>query len=306
MSAVSPQPRISVVVPTRNRPTHAAECVASILKSDGFIELLVVDQSDDRKTEAALRAMPDPRLRYVRAETRGSANARNDGLRESRGDVIAFTDDDCRVAIDWIASLSRIFADDPDAAIVCGRVHVPAEISAQGYAVAFEPQVREWRGRCPRPGQDWGITANFALRRTVLQRIGEFDPVLGTGAALLSGGEPDFIYRALRTGMKVINAREVQVEHLGARAPGTETHKLWRSYARGTGAAIFKHVRLGDPNAIWLYIRFLAECVRVIVRNLVRGERPTLIGFTLMFLSGSIASLRFRIDRDLKLYVPRS
>jgi len=137
-----------------------------------------------------------------------------------------------------------------------------------------------------------------------VQRIGAFDPVLGTGAALLSGSEPDFIYRALRAGMKVINAREVRVEHLGIRAPGAEIHELWRSYARGTGAAIFKHVRLGDPSALWLYIRFLAACGQAIIQNLVGGRRPTLVGFTLMFLAGSIASFRYRIDRKLKLYVP--
>jgi glycosyltransferase involved in cell wall biosynthesis len=300
-------PSISIVVPTRNRADHAVECAASILRCQGFIELLFVDQSDDDATEKALAGISDPRLRCVRSRLRGATNGRNVGIESSRGEVISFTDDDCRVALDWVSSISSVFEQDPSVAVVCGRVRVPEEYQQRGFAVAFEPEVREWAGRFPPHGRDWGITANFSIRRDVVQRVGPFDPVLGPGAPLLCGEEPDILFRVLRAGLKVINAREVVVDHLGIRALGEESRDLFRTYAVGTAAALVKHVRMGDPVAIWLYMRFLGNSAMTVPLNVLRGKRPTGLGFAYHFLSGSLSSLRYTVDRSKRLYVdPRA
>jgi glycosyltransferase involved in cell wall biosynthesis len=296
-------PRVSIVVPTRNRPKDAVGCVRSILDGGGFYELIVVDQSDDGATAAAISAIGSEDVRLIPSRLRGATNARNAGIEASTGDVVAFTDDDCRVAPDWASSIVRLFGLDPDAAVVCGRVCVPPEVAAQGYAVSFEPEVREWKGRFPPPGRDWGITANFAVRRDVFAAVGAFDSLLGPGAPLVCGEEPDFLFRALKSGLKVINASEVLVDHLGARAHGPESSRLWRIYAAGTGAAIFKHVRLGDPDAIGLYLRHLLGCVRLISTNAIHLRRPIGVGYTLAFLSGASASLKFRVDRKRRLYI---
>ena len=118
------RPSVSVVVPTRNRPDHALACVQDLLRCDGFLEIIVVDQSDSDATEVALAGLSDPRARCVRSHLRGATNGRNVGIELSRGDVIAFTDDDCRVALDWVTRIADIFEKDADAAIVCGRVVV--------------------------------------------------------------------------------------------------------------------------------------------------------------------------------------
>jgi GT2 family glycosyltransferase len=297
--------RVSVVVPTRNRPAHAAACAVRILETDGFVDLIIVDQSDDGATEAALAEIDDDRLRYVRTDTRGVTNGRNLGIELSQCDIVAFTDDDCRVRPDWIKRIVDVFAADPDVAVVSGRVVVPEDIQHLGYAERFEPCVREWQGRYPPLGRDWGITANLSLRRSVLEQVGMFDPVLGAGGPLRSGGEPDFLYRVLRAGFKVVNAAEAVVDHYGIRKPGPELDTLIAGYASGIGAALFKHVRLGDPAGTWLYLRFLGKLSLHLVVNVVRRKRPTGAGFLLAFLSGSLKSYGFRIDRGRRQYVPR-
>jgi glycosyltransferase involved in cell wall biosynthesis len=296
-------PTISVVIPTRNRAEHVLECTNRILKTDGFLELVVVDQSDDGSTESALSGIADSRLKYVRTATRGATNARNVGIVSSRGDVVAFTDDDCRVADDWVSRIASIFANDAEAAVVCGRVKVPKELQSQGWAAEFEPAEREWRGRFPRPGGDWGITANMAVRRDVLTRVGFFDPFLGPGAPLLCGEEPDLLFRVLRSGLKVVNAAEVQVDHLGIRSPGAQTRDLMRSYSAGTAAAFLKHVRLGDRRALRLYLRFMIEAVWRVVRSAFTGERPAGFHFMIAAFRGSLLSLRFRVDPRHGIYV---
>jgi GT2 family glycosyltransferase len=242
----SAQLAISVVVPTRNRHEHAAGCVRTILANEGFSELVVVDQSDTSATEDALATIRDSRLRHVRTPTRGVSSGRNIGIEITRGNVIAFTDDDCRVARDWVPRMASVFASDLDVAVVCGSVRVAEQVKGRGHTEWFEPTQRVWQGRFPPFGRDWGITANMGVRRSALARIGVFDPMLGAGAPLLSGEEPDFLFRALRYGFTVVNASEVTVDHLGVRAPGPESQQLLRGYGKGTGAALFKHVRLGD------------------------------------------------------------
>jgi len=294
---------VSVVVPTRNRPEHVADCAAALLRCEGLREVVFVDQSDDEKTAHIIEAIGDPRLRCERSALRGATNGRNAGIRATSGSVIAFTDDDCRPAPDWLTRIEQIFASDPAAAVVCGRVRVPEELLSQGFAIGFEPHVREWIGRFPPPNEDWGITANLSARRSVFERLGKFDPLLGPGAPLLCGEEPDLLFRVLKAGLKVINAREVEVEHLGIRGHGAESTDLWRMYGVGTSAALFKHIRLGDREAAKLYLGHLTIMAKSVTKRLISGERPLGLRYTTAFLEGALKSLKFKIDRSERLYI---
>jgi glycosyltransferase involved in cell wall biosynthesis len=298
------RPRVSVVVPTRDRPRHIDACVPTVLANPELLELFVIDQSADTSTEKAIKRFADPRLVYVHSTQRGVTNGRNLGMELSKGEVIAFTDDDCRVPQDWVSQIANLFEHDAEAAIVCGRVVIPAGQEA-GYTTSFEPVQREWRGEYPPHDRDWGITANFALRRSVLRRVGPFDPVLGAGAPLRSGGEPDFIFRALKAGFKVVNASEVEVAHLHARAEGEASKRLFSNYASGNAAAFLKHVRLGDLDAGRIYLRHLFGCVRLMLINITALRRPIGVGYTLAFLKASLESLSYRVDRTSRMYVPR-
>src|SRR6478609_1826390 len=208
-SSQSRSPSVSVVVPTRNRAKHALACVQTILANSGFDEVVVVDQSDGPETEQALSVLSDERIRYVHSDSRGVTRGRNIGIEVTQGEIVAFTDDDCRVARDWVSNIARVFAEDPQVAVVCGRVRIPDDIQALGFAQSFEPLIREWQNAYPPFGSDWGITANLAVRRSELARIGTFDPMLGSGAPMRAGEEPDFLFRALKSGLKVVNAKEV-------------------------------------------------------------------------------------------------
>jgi glycosyltransferase involved in cell wall biosynthesis len=297
--------RVSVCLTTRNRADHAFACVKTILANEGFDQLLVIDQSDGDQTEAAIATLYDARLRFIRTESRGVTRGRNLGAELAQGDVIAFTDDDCRVAPDWIPALTRIFANDPEVGVVCGRVRVAEAVKDLGFTMSFEPVEREWQGRYPPFDRDWGITANLAVRLDVLARAGAFDPMLGVGAPLRSGGEPDFLFRVLHDGFKVVNASEVSVDHLGVRKYGKESSKLVQGYAFGTGAALLKYVRMGDPAALRVYLHFAAGHVRRVCENLVRGKRPLHLLSLLFFLAGSLASYKYRVDRCSRLYMLR-
>jgi O-antigen biosynthesis protein len=87
---------VSVVIPSFNRAHLLPRAVRSALsQSHSGLEVVVVDDCSADATPEVLAAITDPRLRYVRHDwNRGAAAARNTGIRESRGEFVAFLDSD--------------------------------------------------------------------------------------------------------------------------------------------------------------------------------------------------------------------
>jgi len=91
----SGRPLVSAVIPTFNRRELVPEAVRSVLAQTWReVEAVVVDDGSTDGTEEAVRAIPDPRVRYVRKEHSGIAATRNRGIAEARGAFLAFLDSD--------------------------------------------------------------------------------------------------------------------------------------------------------------------------------------------------------------------
>jgi GT2 family glycosyltransferase len=86
---------ISVVIPTFNRAHLVKRALASVLAEIGpQDEVIVVDDGSTDDTEAAVRGFKDDRIRYIRQRNAGAGAARNRGVRECAGDLVAFLDSD--------------------------------------------------------------------------------------------------------------------------------------------------------------------------------------------------------------------
>lgn len=87
-------PLVSCIIPTKNRPRLVEQAVQSVLsQSYRNIEIIVIDDSTNNETRERMRSRRG--IRYLKNEkSRGASYSRNIGLREARGDVIAFLDDD--------------------------------------------------------------------------------------------------------------------------------------------------------------------------------------------------------------------
>ena len=95
-------PLVSVIIPTRNRVEMLCRAVNSVL-SQTFdnLECIVVDDESHDNTEKVINSFEDDRLKYFRHEkNKGASAARNTGIRQSKGGLIAFLDDDD----EWIAT----------------------------------------------------------------------------------------------------------------------------------------------------------------------------------------------------------
>ncbi|MDJ0532704.1 MAG: glycosyltransferase family 2 protein [Xenococcaceae cyanobacterium MO_207.B15] len=90
------QPKVSVIIPTRNRPLLVTRAVQSVLQQTlKEIEVIIVIDGKDDATSVELAKIDDPRLQTLQLPvSKGGAVARNAGVAQSRGEWIAFLDDD--------------------------------------------------------------------------------------------------------------------------------------------------------------------------------------------------------------------
>src|SRR2546422_5582445 len=100
---------VSVLICTRDRSALVEGCLDSVLAcSPAPVEVVVVDQSRDQATRRAVdrrqgAAVP---VRYVRGIGHGLSRAKNQGVPECAGAIIAFTDDDCLADPRWVEALT--------------------------------------------------------------------------------------------------------------------------------------------------------------------------------------------------------
>jgi len=266
-------------------------------------DLLVVDQSDDNRTGTVVRelAADHPNLRYLHTSTPGLSRAYNIGIHETRGDVLAFTDDDCIAPPDWISAIEAAFASAPDAEMLYGQVLLPKSLADCPDEVPTLPIEAPRRLSRQDGFRIYGMGANFAARRSLFMRIGGFDEMLGGGGPLKSSQDFDFQYRAYVTGAVVLLRPEVKVDHYGVRNP-SQWQSTLRSYGFGDGAFYSKHVRCGDLYATSLFIRRLG---RIAVREALNGVRrkPSMAPYLWSAFAGMREGLRFPVDRRQRLYL---
>ena len=119
---------LSVVIPTYNRCDELAGALRALLAQDAGTtryELIVSDNNSTdgtRQLVASLIEGGESRLRYVFEGHQGAASARNAGIAVAVAPIIAFTDDDIRVAPSWIAEIKRALDEHPEVDAVGGKI----------------------------------------------------------------------------------------------------------------------------------------------------------------------------------------
>lgn len=298
-------PCVSVVICTRNRPDTIEQAVASVLANEyPAFDVTVIDQSTTAATEHVLRTLveTDPRLRYSHVEEPGLSRAYNIGINRTRGEILAFTDDDCVVPPNWLSTIVRALGDDAEADLLYGQVLPASDKPGSGTPTLFIPAPERLSRR---DGfKVFGMGANFAARRRLFATVGGFDEVLGGGGPLCSSQDYDLAYRTFRAGRAILLRPEVKVIHHAARNP-QDYRKMLRAYGIGDGAFYFKHVRCRDIFALRLLTKQVTvTAARVLVHRL-RGHHRMEMTYVRSVLIGIRECLRFDVDRRSRLYIPQ-
>jgi glycosyltransferase involved in cell wall biosynthesis len=242
------RPTVSVIVCTRNRSPALAQLLDALTRlgipRDLSWELVVVDNGSTDGTGILLDSfacrLP---VRRIFEGRKGLSRARNAGLAAARGEILAFTDDDCIPSPDWLSNVVREFEHYPELAGLGGRVelHDPRD---------FPITIRTSRTRealtSPHQLPALMVGCNMAFRRGTVDAVGEFDATLGAGTPAGSAEDTDYLYRALLLGLRIEYVPDVLVAHNHGRRRAEEVAQLKRSYARGRGALLTKYLLRAD------------------------------------------------------------
>ena len=114
---------ISFVVVTRDRQNDLRECLKSISEQNyQFFEVLVIDNaSSDKTTEIVQRDFSFAKL-ITLDRNLGCPGGRNIGILNSRGEILFFLDDDCRITVDATDNMIQLFEDDQSLGIVAPQI----------------------------------------------------------------------------------------------------------------------------------------------------------------------------------------
>lgn len=218
MNAPSPPdrrgtPEISVIIPTRNRPTALAQCLESLAAqepSSGCFEVLVVDDGSSCVLDID-RFGSQIDLTVLRQNPSGPAAARNLGLSHARAPLIVFTDDDCRPCPLWLAEIMAATRQWPDSlvggAVVNGLKHDwYAEVSQMGLDIVYE------HFNHGPAGTSFFTSNNMAIPAGKLRELGGFDGTIRIAAA----EDRDLCRRWKAKGWSIREAPAALVEHFHA------------------------------------------------------------------------------------------
>lgn len=165
---------ISVVVPVFNTGRFLPRTVEALLAQDfprDRYELIFVDNGSNDDSVDILHRYPG--VRVLHEPVQGSYAARNCGLREARGDIIAFTDSDCFADPAWLSSIDEGF-NVPGSLVLMGP-RLPANDNRSLQLIAaYENQKKEYICESDDPSIYYGYTNNMAVRRSVFETTGMF------------------------------------------------------------------------------------------------------------------------------------
>lgn len=264
---------VSVIVCTRNRSDALARLLERleqlVVPAGVRWELIIVDNESTDGTAALLASLPRRLpMRVVNEHTPGLSRARNTGLAAATGDLLLFTDDDCLPDPQWLAAIRDEFARAPSLGVLGGRVEL------------FDERDQPTTTRTSRERDeitsafkvDSIIGCNMAFRRSALAAAGPFDVALGGGTGAGAGEDVDFVYRALRAGLRIEYSPDALVYHNHGRRTAAQVRAIKRAYTVARGALFCKYLLQRDRGILPRIQQDLRWHMRAMVED-VRATR---------------------------------
>ena len=221
-SQINSLPKVSVIVPAYNDEKNIAALIELLLAQDypkELLEIIIVDNNSTDQTRDIAAGYPVRMLQENQIQS--SYAARNTGLKEATGQIIAFTDSDCLPDSRWVAegvaALNKNAAD-----LAGGRVSftysqkkTAAEIYDSVSSMQIEANIRD---------RSVAKTANLFVKSIVFDEVGIFP------AHFKSGGDVHWTAMATTNGKKLVYAPAAIIHH-----PARKLKELLRKQLRVGG-----------------------------------------------------------------------
>lgn len=190
---------ISVIIPSYNAENTIGKCLEALKKqsfSKRNYEIIVVDDASKDRTAEVVKKFKGVKL--IRQKHRGPAAARNLGVKNSRGDVVLFTDSDCIPDKKWIKNMAEPFKD-KEIAGVSGTYKTLNKESLLASFIGYEIKRRHEELEKKHYIDSIG-TFSGAYKKDIFSKSGGFDASFSTA----SGEDPELSYRIVKAGYKLV------------------------------------------------------------------------------------------------------
>jgi glycosyltransferase involved in cell wall biosynthesis len=228
---ITAPPKISVIVPFYNVERYIQECIIGLVSQSyptDACEIIMVDNnSTDRSAEIVKQY---PRITLLTEKKQGAYAARNRGLAEANGALIAFTDPDCVPEKDWLQNIAAALSP-ADVYVILGNCQMAHDTFCLALLQAYERRKLHFVFTSRSPELYYGYTNNMAVRKEIFGRLGAF-------AERDRGADSMFVRRVVdECSYNVVRYEEnVRVRHL-------EMSGLWQYY--------HKQFVYGRSNRLW-------------------------------------------------------
>jgi len=201
---------ISVIIPVYNDSMNLDICLNALkeqtLEKSNF-EIIVVDNASPENLQEIKNKYPE--ASYLYEDKPGSYCARNKGIMNAKGDILAFTDADCIPSKDWLQrgllTISQKVND--KAGIVAGEVSFFVNDKENMTAVEVWEMLHKYHQENYVKNFNFGLTANLFVMKSVVDEVGLFN------AELKSAGDFEWGNRAHKKGFNFHYDKELVVEH---------------------------------------------------------------------------------------------
>ena len=303
MSTNEIPPTVSIVVPVRNGATTIGNLLESLLKIDydkSRLEIVVVDGNSTDRTRDIVAKYP---VKLITQEGEGLNGGRNTGIRNSLGEIVAFTDSDCVVPNNWINKIVENFKDPQVGCIGGNSKGLYSNFLSQYADNSMFPTQRIFNKRqklsmiklffdCP-------AGSNMAFRRKALEKVGGFDEDIRYGF-----DEDELVERVCRAGYKMVLDPEVLVWH-EHRSTVKALLKQNINFGRG-GGILLKKKKGRDTLSTWcllsliIFLAWLAIIGPLTFLTLTTKLNIFLIVFLGIILIPLLASAAFYTHKELQ------
>lgn len=207
-SEAATEPFVSVIVPVYNDPVALARCLQALCEQTfpaAKFEVLVIDNASSQPLDGVKTAFPQ--VTWLYEATPGSYAARNAGLAQARGEILAFTDSDCVPSPTWLQNGVQRLQEHPELSLLAGHIEIFFKDDRRPTAIELFEKLHAFPQQAYVEEIHFGATANVFVRANVAKEVGGFR------SGLQSGGDLDFGRRVHAAGHSLAFAPDAVVLH---------------------------------------------------------------------------------------------
>ena len=166
--------KVSVIIPFYNSQRYIKNCIEGILQQSYPREQYEILMIDNNSTDASAETVRQyPGIRLLSESKQGAYAARNRGLQEAKGDIIAFTDADCVPSHEWLHKIVTAI-EQPGLNIVLGRRKFAGDSLLLSMLAAYDHEKHRYVFNSERKELYYGHTNNMAVKKKLFDELGPF------------------------------------------------------------------------------------------------------------------------------------